>query len=279
MNKCLVAVFSLGLMALTATAQPPNHAKSAFPMERADANGDGNVSWAEVREVAPQFTQERFNKLDRNGDGLLSKADVPQQRAKGAKGAAGQMPQGEQLAAILKRADTNGDKRVTQSELENTAPRLAKRGFARLDTNKDGAISEADFKQRGNPGAPSPKAVQEADANGDGQWSYDELKTVAKRLPEKLFKSVDADGDGLLNADEVKALRAKAARQSKASGRNADLAKVRQDAITKILKSDADGNGEVTFEELAAAKPGFPRSTFDRNDRNNDGVVSKADQS
>ncbi len=274
MKTCLVTVFSVGILSLCAVAQPQKRAPGSFPMERADANGDKKVSWSEVRKVAPRFTQERFNNLDRNGDGLLSKADTPEQRAKGA---AGKFPQGEQLVAILRRADADGDNRVTKAELEVAAPQLAKRGFARLDTNKDGVITEVDLKKSENPGTPSPRAIQQADANGDGHWSFKELKTVAKRLPKEMFDRVDKDRDGLLNADEIKTLRREATRQPNRPGGNSEQANVRRDAIEKVLRSDANGDGGVTFEELVAAKPGFPRSTFDRNDRNNDGVVSKAD--
>ncbi len=273
MNKWLITVFAVAGLAFAANAQPPKRAAGTFPMERADSNGDGEVSWAEVHAVAPKLSKERFNAMDRNGDGLLSKADVAS-RAKGAKTA---LPQGEQLRAILRRADADGDQKVTKEELEASAPQLAKRGFARLDLNKDGVISAADRKNTAKPGTPSQKAIEQADANGDGLWSYEELKTVAKQLQPRAFRSVDGNGDGLLNANELQALRRTAERQPKRSAANTNPSQTKLDAVNKILQADADGDGGVTFEELVAAKPGYPRSAFDRNDGNKDGVISTAD--
>lgn len=273
MNRWWITVFAVAGVAFASNAQPPKRPAGAFPMERADRNGDGEVSWAEVHAMAPNFTQDRFNKLDRNGDGLLSKADVAS-RPNAAKNA---LPQGEQLQAILRRADADGDKKVTKEELEASAPQLAKRGFARLDLNKDGVISAADRKNTGTPGAPSQKAIERADANGDGLWSYEELKTVAKQLQTRAFRSADRDGDDLLNADELQALRRMAKGQSNRPPAKTEQAQTKLDAVNKILQSDTDGDGGVTFDELVAAKPGYPRSTFDRNDRNNDGVITSAD--
>jgi Ca2+-binding EF-hand superfamily protein len=258
------------LLASTAHAQQQRRAAS-FPMQRADANGDGKVSWAEVRETAPKLSQDRFNKMDRNGDGLLSREDVPKAENR----AGGNMPQGEQLVAILRRADADGDEKVTKQELQAEAPRLARAGFTRLDTNKDGVISEADFAQTEKQGRPTPRAIQRADANGDGLWSYDEIKTVATNLQERVYKSADKDGDGLLNQEELQGLRQRADRERKA--RKAAYAKARKDSVTKMLESDANEDGQLTYKELAAAKPGYPRENFDRNDRNKDGVISKQD--
>ena len=274
MNKWLILVFAVAGCAWVSNAQPAKRAAGAFPMERADSNGDGEVSWAEVHAMAPKVTKERFNSLDRNGDGILSKADVPA-RSKGAKNA---LPQGEQLRAILSRADSDRDNKVTKEELEASAPQLAKRGFARLDVNKDGVISAADRRPPAKPGVPSERAIQKADANGDGLWSYTELKTIAKQLQERAFNSVDKDKDGLLNADELQALRRMASNPPKnRPAAKSDQAQARLDAVNKILQSDSNGDGDISYEELVAAKPGYPRSAFDRNDRNGDGVVSSAD--
>lgn len=273
MNQWITTAFLVGLAALSASGQGQKRGTGSFPMERADTNGDGKASWDEVHEMMPRFTQDRFNQLDRNGDGLLSKDEVRRQSDR----AEGNMPQGDRLKALLRRADADGDGRVTKQELEAVSPQLAANGFARLDTNEDGVITEADLKKQNNPGGLSPKAIRNADANGDGQWSYEELKTVAKRLPKPAFERVDANGDGLLNEEELQQLRKRRGGQQNQRRGNAQSVQVRRDAIGKILESDANGDGGVSFEELVAAKPGFPRNVFDRNDRNNDGVVSRAD--
>jgi len=263
-------MFSVVIVATIASAQSESRTHGSFPMERADGNNDGEVSWREVHKFAPRYSRKQFNNLDRNGDGLLTKADV----RKRPDGANASFPEGERLKAILRRADANDDDRVTKQELEATAPQLATRGFTRLDANKDGAITEADLKKVNNISKPDQKTVREADVNGDGLWSYAELKTVATRLNEEAFNSADSDDDGLLNSEELAALR-RAAKQR--TERSTQQAQVRRDTIEKVLESDTDDDGEVSFEELIAAKPGFPRKAFDRNDRNKDGVVTRAD--
>jgi hypothetical protein len=42
-----------------------------------DANGDGAWSFDELQSVFPSITIERFNKLDKNGDGLITRDEQP----------------------------------------------------------------------------------------------------------------------------------------------------------------------------------------------------------
>jgi Ca2+-binding EF-hand superfamily protein len=266
--KLLLPVLSIAVVAMTAAGQSDDRDRGTFPMQRADSNNDGEVSWAEVHRFAPRYSKGQFKKLDKNGDGLLSKADV----RKPSEG----FPEGDRLKAILRRADADKNNRVTQQELEATAPQLATRGFARLDSNKDGVITKADLDNINNREERSPQTIREADENGDGLWSYAELKTVFPRVQERAFNGADGDGDGSLDSNELEAFR-RAARKQKE--RSTQQANVRGNAIEKILESDKNNDGEVSFEELVAAKPGFPREAFDRNDRNKDGVVTQADLS
>jgi hypothetical protein len=50
-----------------------------------------------------------------------------------------------------------------------------------------------------------------------------------------------------------------------------------KDLYEKTMKADADGDGQVTYEEAIAANPHMMRSVFDYLDRNGDGVISKDD--
>jgi len=47
-------------------------------MIAADKNGDGKVTFAEAQKQFPNLTQERFNVMDRNGDGSIGPEDRPQ---------------------------------------------------------------------------------------------------------------------------------------------------------------------------------------------------------
>ena len=48
-------------------------------------------------------------------------------------------------------------------------------------------------------------------------------------------------------------------------------------AAARLLETDPNKDGKVSFDEIAAAKPGFPREAFDKADTNKDGVVSSDD--
>ncbi len=53
---------------------------------RIDTDGDGAWSLAEIQAVRPDFTVEQFNRLDRNGDGLITADERPFHRGPGAHG-------------------------------------------------------------------------------------------------------------------------------------------------------------------------------------------------
>ncbi|MCR8549699.1 hypothetical protein M4578_17860 [Salipiger sp. P9] len=50
-------------------------------------------------------------------------------------------------------------------------------------------------------------AAEEADTNGDGMLSVDEVQAIWPEVSTDGFISMDADGDGLLNEEEVAAAR------------------------------------------------------------------------
>lgn len=64
--------------------------------------------------------------------------------ATGAAAAQAQMPSGQQLAARLAQADANGDGFLDRTEVADM-PRL-KRGFDKLDTDRDGRLSKAELQ-------------------------------------------------------------------------------------------------------------------------------------
>ncbi|MDB5555504.1 MAG: hypothetical protein JWL86_5488 [Rhizobium sp.] len=122
----------------------------------------------------------------------------------------------KRLNRMIKRADINGDGKISQSELA----RGLSVTFAALDTNKDGALSadevsnaKASMKAHRKqaraagegrvhfvkfPAKRMSKRFDKIDANGDGKLSESELG----RVSERMFKRRDKDGDGYLtNAD------------------------------------------------------------------------------
>lgn len=48
-------------------------------------------------------------------------------------------------------------------------------------------------------------ATEIKDADGNGTYSFDELKAAFPDLTDEVFKAADANADGQLSADELKA--------------------------------------------------------------------------
>ncbi|MBN2308673.1 MAG: EF-hand domain-containing protein, partial [Candidatus Hydrogenedentes bacterium] len=70
-------------------------------LKKADADQNGTVTFEELSAVMPQMTRERFARIDRNGDGVLTKEDRPA-------GEPGQGPGGmTDKMALLKKADAD----------------------------------------------------------------------------------------------------------------------------------------------------------------------------
>lgn len=124
---------------------------------RADKNGDGKLTKDEL----PGPLAERLMKADANGDGALTKAELEEARKKapgrpgpGAGGRGGFDP-----AQMFKRLDRNGDGKVGLDELPE---RMAER-LKGADTDGDGAISKEEFEQArknvAGRGARKPKPV------------------------------------------------------------------------------------------------------------------------
>lgn len=69
--------FSSGAYAEDGGDRPnrPGRGDRAEFRKKADANGDGKISFEEFRKAHLAMLDQRFDKLDRNGDGFLSPED------------------------------------------------------------------------------------------------------------------------------------------------------------------------------------------------------------
>jgi Ca2+-binding EF-hand superfamily protein len=115
---------------------------------KADTNGDGKVTFEELQAVRPGITKEAYNKLDKNGDGVLSKEDRPEPGSGPAQAAPGQKkPNKQDFQKKLKEADQNGDGKLSFEEAKTAFPNLTKEKFDKRDTNGDGFLSKEDRKK------------------------------------------------------------------------------------------------------------------------------------
>lgn len=96
-------------------------------LERADANGDGNITRAEFDQARVQT----FARLDRNDDGYVDSSDRPHLLG----------DRFDQAYRMLSSLDNNGDRRVARSELaKGDAP-----AFVAGDTNGDTVLSREEI--------------------------------------------------------------------------------------------------------------------------------------
>lgn len=183
---------------------------------RFDQNADGFLA----KDEAPEFMQQRFDqmlqRMDKDKDGKLSKAEFVEgagtfrRMRDGQPGGAegGPRPPGAALFLIL---DTDRDGKISKDELAKAAEHLAK-----LDKNSDGFITPDELPAGPPPGALGGRArrgqADGAPPAGRGaeffsQFDKDGDKKLSKdEAPERLktrFGELDKNSDGFLDATEL----------------------------------------------------------------------------
>lgn len=139
-------------------------APAATPQRPAklDSNNDGFIDRTEAA-ASPRLLA-RFDQLDTNKDGKLSREEMPRGKH-GRRGSS--RGRGEQLAKL----DVDKDGRISREEAK-ADPRLAGR-FERMDVNKDGYLDKADRALRMKQHRDAWFAA--SDTNNDGQLSKAEF--------------------------------------------------------------------------------------------------------
>merc|ERR550514_653786 len=136
--------------------------------------------------------------------------------------------------------DKNGDGVVSEDEMQNTLG---------VDTDE---MQDRVLDKFGNADA----ALKEADADGDGQVSKEEMKKMlaekmgvtpenAEKLADEMMKKYDPDGDGKIDGETFKDVTK--AKADDLADRIAD----KMGSADEAMKSwDADGDGKLTEEEF-----------------------------
>ncbi|UUX98628.1 EF-hand domain-containing protein [Sphingomonas sp. J315] len=110
-------------------------------LARVDTNGDGLISKAEHRAMA----EARFVRMDADKDGMVEAGEARKgwgKRGEGRGGKAKAMRDGRGGGAGMMMADTNKDGAISKAEFDAQSAQR----FAKLDTNSDGKIDAAEMK-------------------------------------------------------------------------------------------------------------------------------------
>ena len=134
-----------------------------------------STSQARTRLQVTQGLDSRFKALDANADGSLTRIEIEAAEARARQAASAQVN------------------------------KQAEEGFAKLDTDKSGQLSLAEFKAAApTVGAGDPGAVlTRLDANKDGKITAQEFQTPTLAV----FDRLDLNKDGALSAQERKVRR------------------------------------------------------------------------
>ena len=167
-----------GLMVLSVTSTAALHAAPV----KADSDGNHIITKAEAMAAA----DARFAKIDVNGDGTLNAADRTAMMAKlfvmMDSDKNGAISQSEFMAAHEAGAERRADRRERRMERIGASMREARqRGrfggmamVARADTNRDKAVSQAEYR------AAIDARFTKADANQDDSISIEESQAARK---------------------------------------------------------------------------------------------------
>lgn len=122
----LVVALTAGIASNLSAA--PNNAALLSQIEGADANRDGNIS----RQELINFRATNFDRLDRNGDGVLMRSDIP--------AFAKRINPDIDFDRLILQFDANRDGKVSRSEFVNGPTSV----FDAADANADSVLTKAE---------------------------------------------------------------------------------------------------------------------------------------
>jgi Ca2+-binding EF-hand superfamily protein len=173
-------------------------------LKSADLNKDGVIDQTEFQQSRDKW----FADLDTNKDGYVTadelKAFGDKMHAEWAKKHADQASndkpadankkRGDFSQRILERVDSDKDGKISKAEFDAEGSKL----FAKLDENGDGKIAANEMPQR-HWARFGGKMFDRMDADKDGKVTKAEFEAAG----DKMFQRMDKNGDGIIEKDEM----------------------------------------------------------------------------
>jgi Ca2+-binding EF-hand superfamily protein len=171
-------------------------------LKSADLNKDGVIDQSEFQTTRDKW----FADLDSNKDGFVTadelKAFGDKMHAEWAKKHADQAngdkkadgKHGDFSQRILERVDSDKDGKISKAEFDTEGSKL----FTKLDENSDGKIAENEMPQR-HWARFGGQMFDRMDADKDGQVTKAEFQAAG----DKMFQRMDKNGDGIIEKDEM----------------------------------------------------------------------------
>lgn len=206
-----------------------------------DKNGDGKITPAEYTRG-----KERFRRLDRNGDGVITSDDIGgggRGRGRRRGGNRNRRRPRSPKTVLARLLGLRGDAKMTRDGLSAWVKRH--------DGNGDGAVEPSELEEVFLTRRSRTSAVRTLDADKDGKLAASEITSV--------FTAADADGDGVVSGSDLGAQARNAGGRNRQRGRRGrgDAAGVPQpgDAAPDFTLPTKDGKSQVTLSAFAGKRP------------------------
>jgi len=204
-KRLALLTFAASALATAAFADGASGGHAGGPggfLKSADLNKDGVIDQTEFQTARDKW----FADLDTNQDGFVTadelKAFGDKMHAEWAKkhgdDAAANKPadskHGDFSQHILERVDTDKDGKISKAEFDAEGSKL----FAKLDENGDGKIAQNEMPQR-HWAKFGGQMFDRMDTNHDGQVTKAEFEAAG----DKMFQRMDKNGDGIIEKNEM----------------------------------------------------------------------------
>ena len=307
--KLLFPASAQALQKLQRTFKNLNDVKAAF--KRYDADGDGHVSKQELQQVMAGFSSSEVDAIfalgDKDQSGGIDVQEFISLMMPNAPAVIAKLSMSfrsiQNIKDSFKKFDANGDGQISMSELRagmKISDSELETVFALGDLDGDGEISMSEFVRIMSPLAGNAvnrfrncfkdiydlvAAFRKIDSNADGSISIQELAAGMRDMrmsfsneeTNAMFSAADINQDGEICYTEFVSLIIPSAGDALSKFRKSFTGiKNAQEAFNRF---DADGDQEITFEELAKGMGGnFSsneiKAVFALGDTDQDGQIS-----